>query len=117
MRAIPSFTSRTEPTSSTSSSWRSAASISRSRMSLISPGRSVVSDAIRSVYEGGLGIACEIYHKRGMEATGGVESTDGDTARLIEVGHCRNLSLVTLQSLVIQNGKRRYGAIHSRCPM
>ena len=46
MRAIPSFTSRTVPTSSTSSSLRSAASISRRRMSLISPGRSVVSAAI-----------------------------------------------------------------------
>src|SRR5687768_3467967 len=47
MRAMPSFTSRTVPTSSMSSSLRSAASISRSRMSLISPGRSVVSVAIK----------------------------------------------------------------------
>ena len=69
MRAMPSFTSRTVPTSSTSSSWRSAASISRRRMSLISPGRSVVSVAIRSGRkagrcEGSVG-ACENYHKAG----------------------------------------------------
>src|SRR6185312_5059548 len=51
MRAMPSLTSRTVPTSSTSRSWRSAASISRSRMSLISPGRSVVSVAIRDRWE------------------------------------------------------------------
>ena len=46
MRAMPSFTSSTVPTSSTSSECRSAASISRSRISLISPGRSDVSDAM-----------------------------------------------------------------------
>ena len=45
-RAMPSLTSSTVPTSSTSSALRSAASISRRRMSLISPGRSVVSVAI-----------------------------------------------------------------------
>src|SRR3990170_7138295 len=46
MRATPSFTSRTEPTSSTSREVRSAASISRRRMSLISPGRRDVGEAI-----------------------------------------------------------------------
>src|SRR5262245_61126955 len=46
MRAMPSFTSRTEPTSSTSRALRSAASISRRRMSLISPGRSDVVEAM-----------------------------------------------------------------------
>src|SRR5215471_1963833 len=67
MRAIPSLTSRTVPTSSTSSSCRSAASISRRRMSLISPGRSVVSVAIRCSRNSGgrVGVlaACEKYHK------------------------------------------------------
>src|SRR3954469_2941513 len=74
MRAMPSLTSRTVPTSSTSSSWRSAASISRRRMSLISPGRSVVSVAILSGVDSGrsslLG-ACEKYHKHGKRANPG----------------------------------------------
>src|SRR5882672_12971930 len=68
MRAIPSFTSRTVPTSSTSRALRSAASISRRRMSLISPGRSVVSVAIRGrlVADGrDCPDACEKYHKVG----------------------------------------------------
>src|SRR5262245_27263635 len=70
MRAIPSLTSSTVPTSSTSSSCRSAASISRRRMSLISPGRSVVSVAIRCRRNSGgrVGalVACEKYHKEGI---------------------------------------------------
>src|SRR5262245_55924258 len=71
MRAIPSLTSRTVPTSSTSSSLRSAASISRSRMSLISPGRSVVSDAMGNEERGSGGVAgeaCENYHKHRIRA-------------------------------------------------
>src|SRR5581483_8599167 len=46
-----------------------AASISRSRMSLISPGRSVVSVAIRGSGKGQQsrgGRACEKYHKQGF---------------------------------------------------
>src|SRR5688500_3902437 len=84
MRAIPSLTSRTVPTSSTSRSRRSAASISRRRMSLISPGRRVVSVAIfrewaeerwrgrfraeKGAAAGRFG-ACEKYHKPGPAAS------------------------------------------------
>src|ERR1043166_1196784 len=68
---MPSLTSSTVPTSSTSSSCRSAASISRRRMSLISPGRSVVSVGIRVAVWGGCFEACEKYHKRaGQQARG-----------------------------------------------
>src|SRR5437867_9632926 len=84
MRAIPSFTSRTVPTSSTSSSCRSAASISRRRMSLISPGRSVVSVAILSGVDSGrsslLG-ACEKYHKHGDRANPTVKNSPERVAR------------------------------------
>src|SRR5690242_8237675 len=91
MRAMPSLTSRTVPTSSTSSSWRSAASISRRRMSLISPGRRVVSDAMGSDerWEGQRTAAVQLVnfitslHPLQADAPGGNEMVvrDGSAAR------------------------------------
>src|ERR1700722_16353592 len=65
---MPSRTSRTVPTSSASTSCRSAASISRSRMSLISPGRSVVSVAM--VNQGDRGSGCAHAARAGTGADG-----------------------------------------------
>src|SRR5579883_1972217 len=77
MRAMPSRTSRTLPTSSTFSSCRSAASISRSRMSFISPGRSVVSEAMRShrnrtARNGDARDGTRTAHDRGPRARGSI---------------------------------------------
>src|SRR6267143_3454713 len=59
MRAMPSFTSSTVPTSRTSMSARSAAWISLRRISLSSPGLRMESVAMGS----GVGV-CETYHKK-----------------------------------------------------
>src|SRR5512134_2576095 len=82
MRATPSRTSSTVPTSLVSTVARSADAISLRRMSLSSPGRSTDSVAMSRApvsLKGwcaiSWGVACEIYHIEESEATGALQAT------------------------------------------